>query len=329
MKVWFATYLYYAEPWDEFLVQAVKPFTDEVIKSGDAEKYFFIRYWEKGPHIRLRFFIEEDKMASLIKKIDAHFTAYFKETPSISETPKWVESLPKRQQWHPNNSIQYYPYEPETERYGGAKGLEIGEDHFYYCSQAVLSIIEEHEDWSYERALGAAIQLHLSFVHSMKMGLPEAADFFENIYYSWFNRAYEILPGESPEETKDKQDEALKAFEANFASQKETLIPFCNQIWEAFDEKMDFDIPWMTQWQAHLKEFQGKIFEAQSSNKLTYNDNYVQVMGEKIGSKKAQRWFLHGSYIHMINNRIGIFNRDEGYLGFLLMNSLKAISEKQ
>lgn len=329
MKVWFATYLYYAEPWDEFLVKAVKPFTDGIIISGEAEEFFFIRYWEKGPHIRLRFLIEEDKIQGLKEKIERHFLAYYKEFPSPAETPSWVESLPERQRWHPNNTIQYYPYEPETERYGGPEGLKISENHFFHCSQAVLSIIEEHDDWSYERALGAAIQLHLSFVHSMKMGLKEAADFFEHIYYSWFSRAYETLPGETEEEVKAKQKEALNAFEANFSNQKEALIPFCEQIWEAFDENADFDIPWMTQWQAHLADFQVKLFKAQKDGKLTYGDQYVKIMGEKIGSKNAQRWYLHGSYIHMINNRIGIFNRDEGYLGFLLMNSLKSISENQ
>ena len=40
-KTWLATYLYYAEPWEEFLTDAVKPFVESVLENNLAEQFFF------------------------------------------------------------------------------------------------------------------------------------------------------------------------------------------------------------------------------------------------------------------------------------------------
>ena len=52
---WLAAYLYYSEPWEKLLSDAVLPFIDTMMAIPGVDHYFFIRYWEKGPHIRLRF----------------------------------------------------------------------------------------------------------------------------------------------------------------------------------------------------------------------------------------------------------------------------------
>ena len=54
-KQWLAAYLYYSGNWEKFLTNSVKPFVEDILDRKLAEQYFFIRYWERGPHIRLRF----------------------------------------------------------------------------------------------------------------------------------------------------------------------------------------------------------------------------------------------------------------------------------
>ena len=40
---WLSAYLYYNEPWETFLVEAVEPYVKTVMQTGIAEQYFFIR----------------------------------------------------------------------------------------------------------------------------------------------------------------------------------------------------------------------------------------------------------------------------------------------
>jgi hypothetical protein len=45
-----------------------------------------------------------------------------------------------------------------------------------------------------------------------------------------------------------------------------------------------------------------------------------------ISEEQQQLWPIFESYVHMTNNRLGILNRDESYLGYLMQQSLTALS---
>ena len=47
-------YIFYSEPWKNLLVESVHPLLKKLFDENLINQYFFIRYWEKGPHIRLR-----------------------------------------------------------------------------------------------------------------------------------------------------------------------------------------------------------------------------------------------------------------------------------
>ena len=101
---WFAVYLYYAEPWDELLINAVRPFVNEMMNAKLADQYFFIRYWEKGPHIRLRFKGIPEKLNHEIRpRLIRHFENYYNSKPSQRIDPEWTRNLPIDQKWFPNN----------------------------------------------------------------------------------------------------------------------------------------------------------------------------------------------------------------------------------
>ena len=82
-QTWLAAFLYYAEPWEGFLIKVVQPFVRSVMEKNMAEQFFFIRYWERGPHIRLRFKGEKEPLESKVKpQLESYFRSYFKEKPS-------------------------------------------------------------------------------------------------------------------------------------------------------------------------------------------------------------------------------------------------------
>ncbi len=322
--IWIASYIYYAEPWDRLLVEAVKPFAEEMIETGLAKKYFFIRYWEHGPHIRLRFFGDEKVLNSELKpKLENWFGAWMKANPSTHTLPAGYEDIPEKNNWYPNNSIQWIEYEPETERYGGPVALPIGEDQFQSCSTAVLEVMDQSAGWTYDHALGTAIQMHLAFSNAVGMDKLEASAFHGWIFQSWLPMA---IPSTTEEAQRpDAVRGVLTAFETQFQEQKDALLPFIEAFWQALDDKEEFDETWVNNWVKEQQEIKAQLEKLDADGKVIYPEERTPAHANLNQPwEKLKYWSLYASYVHMINNRLGVQNRDEGYLGFLLSKGMGA-----
>lgn len=327
---WVPVYLYY-EDHNKILVEAVQPFVKEVIENQEAEKYFFIRYWEKGPHIRLRFLCNSQQKEKLISRTRTYFTEYFKESPSKRYEPDWLNALSEEQKWYPDNSIQFIEYEPETDRYGGPVCLELSELHFQDVSNATLGVMNEADDWNYERAMGAAIQMHLSFIYSLGLSERETILLFQRVYNGWLPRAFTDVFGYqnklSEEEYKKNVELTVKAFDESFKNQKKQLTEFHKIIWEALKEGVEFDSMWLNEWIKKSKYFYTKLSVLYENEKIIIPEYYTKIMSVGIDEKNQKLFYLYESYIHMINNRLGIMNRDEAFLGYVIINCLQTISK--
>lgn len=329
-KTWLAAYLYYNEPWEEFLVKSVQPFVQQMITSKLADQYFFIRYWEKGPHIRLRFYGDIDVLNEKVKPaLIRHFEAWFEENPSERTDPEWMKEAVAEHRWFPNNTVQFIDYEPETDRYGGEAATLLAERQFNASSNATFDVISESlQSWDYNRALGAAIQLHLGFAFGIGMNQEEAAAFFSNVFQNWAPRAYYFFEKDiTSEELERRRLETLKAFETNFQNQKDALLPFFQTVWEAFEDGQLFDQEWLNQWVVDMTAIKEQLDKLQQNNQLVIPDWYQVKEFNTIPEENKQRWAIYDSYIHMVNNRLGIMNRDEGYLAYLVRESFKLLPE--
>lgn len=327
-KYWLATYLYCAEPWEKFLVEAVEPFVHKVIDNNWAEQFFFIRYWEKGPHIRLRFKGGQDVLETEVKpELEENVFHYYKTYPSERQEPEW-SNLPEEQKWFPNHSIQYSDYEPEVERYGGPVGILIAERQFELSSRVILDIIREGDNWSYDRALGSAIQLHLAFVHALGMNLKESIAFYSRLFENWLGWGLGIYDFEKMQPAKDfkeRRKSILKSFEEQFSLQKSQLIPFHRTLWEALDQDIAFDQEWLNHWIRGMSKLGDDLEEEQGAERLTYPAGAQVKTKINVPPVRQLLWSILFSYVHMTNNRLGIRNRDEAYLGYLIKKSLSAL----
>lgn len=326
-SVWLAAYLYYGEPWETLLSEAVKPFAETILKEGLAEQYFFIRYWERGPHIRLRFKGDPKVLEETVKpRLQSHFEDWMKANPSERREP---ENMPAEHAWYPNNSVQFVEYEPETDRYGGPHGLVVSEAHFQDASDAILAIIGEAEEWDYSRALGAAIQLHLGFLIGLSMDFKESKAFFNRVSRGWLPRAFMHYGEELPEEeVKRRKEETEEAFEKNFQEQQEALVPFFETVWEALQEGQEFEQQWLNDWVSNVARTRRELVALQEKDQLIVPPYLVQYGRHKeVGfpDDAVARWTIYESYVHMVNNRLGVMNQDEAYLGYLIRRSFETI----
>lgn len=110
-------------------------------------KFFFIRYWLGGPHLRIRWIsntYKEDDLINFsnihtnqISQVNISKTEYYKNINFTLEGFK-KETLP----WYEENSAQNIRYERELGRYGNEKQMDLNEGSFVASSKLSLSILK-------------------------------------------------------------------------------------------------------------------------------------------------------------------------------------------
>lgn len=330
---WLCAHLYYSSNHNKFLVEAVKPFVEHALKCSLAENYFFIRYWEKGPHIRLRFLSSKaNSKHDLKQKLYDHFNKYFELYPSSHYVNSSVyEKNLSDGKVFPDNSIQFIEYEPELERYGGNAGMSISEKQFYSCSNTVLRILsgtdlqsDEQED---ERALGAAIQLHLSIMHTFGFTRKDMIVISEFIFKEWAVSAYKVItnipyPEINFETAKQIHNSVKDAFKPQIKLLKEQLQSFINEFYAALDENYIFEEDWLNQWLVEMKSIHKQLHNGIMENEITIPEWYFKIENNYSNATINSMSYLLRSYIHMINNRLGVPNHNEAFIAFILSEFL-------
>ncbi len=317
---WLAAHIYYAEPWDTFLTTAVAPFIAQLQATEKLERFFFIRYWERGPHIRLRLKITPEILHNIQSDLRAYFQTYFAAHPSDR-----LESF-EQTDLFPNNSIQFISYEPEIIRYGGLKGISIAEMQFQASSQAVLSRMYKSKTWSYEAALGSAVQLHLTFAHALGMDLLETGCFFDFVFTRWLGMTLR-LTHDSPEQiAKEQYQNIMQVFQDSFFRQQEALLTHHRLLWDALQTEASFDQKWLNTWRQNMIRIKQQLQQVQQANQLQPPAWFQPNPDCLVPLSRQMLWPILESYVHMTNNRLGILNRDEAYLGYLIRKSLNSLA---
>jgi thiopeptide-type bacteriocin biosynthesis protein len=306
---WVSVYLYYNDPLDDFLKYAVTPFVKNALNQQLAEHFFFIRYWDHGPHIRLRLICNSDKKKLVLKNsIRIYFEEYFLKHPSFRDDRLYSKNV--RDTLISNNSIRFIQYKPELRRYGGKIGVAIAEKQFEISSSTVISILQEVQQWNNDRALGAAIEMHLLMLLALSLSKQNMIEFFDFIYKSYLidsgNIDINFL-------TKDQ----LHEYENIFQSQKNILIPYVHNFIEIIQNNINQVKPWMKMWYLAMQDVGNYLKDAQK-RKLLHRFRYFFKSSHDL-------WILYYSYIHMNNNRLGIHVKEEPYLAYILKRALENV----
>lgn len=112
--------------------------------------YFFIRYWEGGPHIRIRVKQESNVTNKLVyqctkRSIDNFFllspdskNVYLdKNDFYLNNFTDGIKVNPNKMPWYKNGDIVSIDYIPEIQRYGGINLIQTSEQAFI-CSSALV-----------------------------------------------------------------------------------------------------------------------------------------------------------------------------------------------
>ncbi|QAS52233.1 thiopeptide-type bacteriocin biosynthesis protein [Halobacillus litoralis] len=170
---------------DEFLAHHLLPFMDNEWPG----EYFFIRYWDGGPHIRLRYKWEEsrkgidEELFEMLSEFcaeyeDWHF-APIDHDERVSKTEGGGAGI-----FYPNFSIQDIDYHPELVRYGGNTAMGASEDIFVASTQLASTVIQK-----ISRNKRYAISFDLMYECgklARKLGIIDSVeDFFKDYNLVW------------------------------------------------------------------------------------------------------------------------------------------------
>jgi len=327
-KLWVASYLYYDGSLDSFLKNAVSPFVKILKEKNAFKQFFFIRYFERGRHIRLRFKTDVRTANDVVKPLlIEYFNDYFKKNPSVRNEPELVKNLPDDKKWLLCNSIHFFEYEPEISRYGGPVGILISEEHFQICSQTVLNAIGESENWSYTKSMGTAIQLMVSFCYAVGMNIKEMTDFFSyycNIYIASGIRSY--FPQEKIENTENYRPKILAVYEEKYNSKKDFYVTFLGNLMKSLENKDEFEEKWFNEWIDKNRNISEKLNNALEKDELVIPELFIENHAK--GKKKIYMLFyIYNSYMHMTYNRLGLENKDESFLCYIIKESLRNLNQ--
>ncbi len=284
---WVSTHIYITGRTLRFLTEGLLPLLEQLNEKIKIDQYFFIRYRDPEFHIRLRLKVEKNK----VKKVEAFILDFFRIwTSQGAVAPKELISI---------TAIKFIEYQREMQRYGGLKSIGIIEKQFCYSSKTCLQILKEDAAQNYESILGKAIQMHLSLVATFEFDQDHTLQLFKKILSNW--SVVHLNAFTVKEQVEKNQEELIQQFQKSLTPNRLFVLEQISSFLEALKQGKKFESGWMQEWIEDLKKTGDAL--------------------KKIHSEQLP--LIVADLIHMTNNRLGIFNKDESYLAYIIIESLE------
>lgn len=208
MQSWKSYRIYYQfQPGYDGLIQLLAEQLESLVARGRISKWFFLRYWEDGPHIRVRYLADgelgEEELFSLVRNYIRRYPAirslskeeYFNGHKFDGE-PLALENL----DWYGEGEIIAKPYEPEYERYGGASLMPLTESLFMESSRLAAVLLSLTAGSSSTRRLIVGLRLLEELAEQTFTRIPRLGgvlSYYRKSAESW-QRLYQIGDMELP-----------------------------------------------------------------------------------------------------------------------------------
>ncbi|MFE2552076.1 thiopeptide-type bacteriocin biosynthesis protein [Streptomyces sp. NPDC059355] len=264
---------------DAFVTGALAPLMDGRYGAGpDGGAWFFIRYHEGGPHLRIRF----RGLAGSAGDAAADAAGLAAELALSAAGTTAAGSWPGR-----HGEVRAVPYEPETERYGGPAALPVAEEVFVHSTRAAVAALRAVPG----RADRLRLALDLAHATAYALGLDEleAAGWLRRHAASW-RWAAEVrpLPGAA----------VHTRVNTVFAAQRTSLALRARTVRAGLaDGSAD---PWLAQWSRQVRAADARMRTA------------VPEADRPDAPVRAQRrLWVWASQLHMLFNRLGVAPDEE------------------
>jgi thiopeptide-type bacteriocin biosynthesis protein len=278
---WISVHLYSDLSFEQVLANLIRNLVVKLTDMQLISSYFFIRYWEGGSHIRLRVLANDIKSISDVSS-------------QIEETAcSYYES----QKDYKPYRLEFVPYEREVDRYAGEDGVKIAESIFEHSSRAVIDIINQHESrWNTGLAIGFAMKMHVILAKILFKDLTSIRGLFKCVFENWL--MFSVKHDGDNQVFQANTEKVKKAFEKTFLEQKEKIVSIVKNTFLAEVGAAECE-NWEKEWIRHCQQVEMEL----STKHLVPQDQIYQ---------------FFESHIHMTNNRLGVYVRDESFIAFMI-----------
>ncbi|MCX4471772.1 thiopeptide-type bacteriocin biosynthesis protein [Micromonospora sp. NBC_01655] len=200
MSRWSALHAYLhggAEHTETVLREYVVPTTGDLLDRGEISSWFFVRYWEGGPHLRWRVADASpttvrrlrDGLAEAVAALPpparelrpADWYAGFGTAGTADTAGRTGTAGGPDLGWHPHGTVLDQPYHPEVDRYGGPEAIGAAEELFAASSRVAATLL----DAAPARRRSTTVDLLFGFLAASGLTAPEAVRFLRGYANGW------------------------------------------------------------------------------------------------------------------------------------------------
>ncbi|NUT94343.1 MAG: hypothetical protein HOY78_20205 [Saccharothrix sp.] len=171
---WVAAHVFHRGDQDLLVTRAMAPLCEDLVRAGHVEDWFFLRYWEGGPHVRLRLRVDGNagpagRVRTAVADTCARYLAAHPSPPDGWSQHRYEVVARRRaaaermtdwdRRLRPVDTVEFTPYRPEHHAYGSGPALRAVEQHFTDSSRTATALLSQPRD---RRAAAALAMLTLA-----------------------------------------------------------------------------------------------------------------------------------------------------------------------
>lgn len=281
-KIWNTWYLYDHGNADHLLKEIVYPSLRNIEEKLEKEvKFFFIRYFENGFHIRLRLLLSDDESAVFFSVLKDQISEYEKHH-GVTLTLK--EAV----------------YIRETERYGNEDTISFAESQFDASSRFVLHHLMENSSLTASERYLLALKTHFVFFKGMRLSRIYSQDLCDQFIQSWLPLPFTKDAGEEEQNRKG----ILSAFQKQFEVCQTLLYESISEFWTSLDTTTDpFTVQFLKANHEVWKEYTQSPLSEHDLNEALLS--FIHMTNNRLGiinSEESYLLFLMKQTISLIQN---------------------------
>ncbi|WBB77308.1 hypothetical protein O7606_13460 [Micromonospora sp. WMMD882] len=194
--VWLSCHVFYHDDADRLLTELLLPMLTELRQRGLTRRQFYLRHWERGPHVRVRVQTLPAHRAEAREEIGRRVTGYLAKHPGSTDTdPGRLTTALRRlnelengtdaavSDAEPPNSLRWIDYRPELAKYGGPQGVAVAEDVFDTSTRLAGEVVQRVGQGRVR--LGVALQFLLLAARALGLTEAQRTVFFRHYHERW------------------------------------------------------------------------------------------------------------------------------------------------
>lgn len=290
---WLSAHIFYSGSAEEWLHGFIKPFIEKIEgQLHPSAPFFYIRYGEGGPHIRLRLQLATAHLPAIKVMLEHNLSAFSVSDPIRNASDKRPGLLQH------SYKLEFIPYLPETSRYGNEDTIVLAERHFFLSSRYCLQSIFSQPEWHVSAALATAFQMHIAFFYALQADISTVKKICEQFIQAWLGTLTSNMKSVSLPSLLEHMNEL-------FGKQSVSLNTNAKALWQSLEAGCA---------PLNLQQFAGE--------NLSLLKSYREA-----GIADDQFYFAIRSLLHMTHNRLGISNKEEPWCIYIIHRCLQHVYE--